>query len=59
MPATTIKMALTVPVSLSKLANMEVHFRPETESRLHDLNAADRIREEIYETIQSLVRFLT
>jgi hypothetical protein len=28
-----------VPTSLSKLANMEVHFRPETESRLQELAA--------------------
>ena len=32
-------MALTVPVGLSRLANMEVHFRPETESRLQELAA--------------------
>jgi len=30
---------LTVPVSLSKLANMEVHLRPETESRIQELAA--------------------
>jgi len=32
-------MALTVPVGLSRLANMEVHFRPEIESRLQELAA--------------------
>ena len=30
---------LTVPVGLSRLATMEVHFRPETESRLQELAA--------------------
>ena len=30
---------MTVPVSLSKLANMEVHLRPETESRIQELAA--------------------
>jgi predicted transcriptional regulator len=34
-----IYMALTVPVGLSRLANMEVHFRPEIESRLQELAA--------------------
>jgi len=32
-------MALTVPDSLSRLANMEVHLRPETESRIQELSA--------------------
>jgi predicted transcriptional regulator len=32
-------MALTVPVSVSKLASMEVHLRPETESRIQELAA--------------------
>jgi predicted transcriptional regulator len=27
----------TLPAGLSRLANMEVHFRPETESRLQEL----------------------
>ena len=31
------KYLWTAPVSLSKLANMEVHFRPEIESRLQEL----------------------
>jgi len=30
-------LALTLPTTLSKLATMEVHFRPETESRLQEL----------------------
>jgi hypothetical protein len=30
---------LTVAIALSKLAAMEVHFRPETESRLQELAA--------------------
>ncbi len=31
--------ALTQPIRLSRLAAMEVHFRPETESRLQELAA--------------------
>ena len=30
---------MTVPFSASKLANMEVHLRPETESRIQELAA--------------------
>jgi len=30
---------LTLPIRLSTLANVEVHFRPETESRLQELAA--------------------
>src|SRR5271165_1106357 len=33
----TIAQALTLPIASSRLANMEVHFRPETESRLQEL----------------------
>jgi hypothetical protein len=32
-------MALTVPVGLSRLANVELHLRPETESRIQELAA--------------------
>ena len=28
---------MTLPIASSRLANMEVHFRPETESRLQEL----------------------
>ena len=28
---------MTLPIALSRLANMEVHLRPETESRLQEL----------------------
>ena len=30
-------MTLTLPIGVSRLAIMEVHFRPETESRLQEL----------------------
>src|SRR5271165_5832615 len=43
MPATTCSpthfRVLTRPTQLSKLANMEVHLRPETESRIQELAA--------------------
>ena len=35
----TYQIALTVPRRLSKLANMVVHLKPETESRLKELAA--------------------
>ena len=35
----SLEIALTVPQGLSKLTIMEVHLKPETESRLQELAA--------------------
>jgi predicted DNA-binding protein len=38
-PRSKITKALTLPIHRSRLANMEVRFRPETESRLQELSS--------------------
>ena len=40
----SLEFALTVPQGLSKLTIMELHLKPETEARLHELAATTAAR---------------